>query len=125
MDVQLKQALTTMTEDPISGVEGGTVQQDDRAGVARLLPGMRGIRLAARPAIELRRTNTGQWKVDLTTSANYPRFDPAVTAQYQSAADVMRDVAAEVAAGRYKSVEAAEAAMDQRMRAAKVGANAG
>src|SRR5579884_1493081 len=42
MDAQLKQGLVTMTEDPITGVEGGTVQQDERSGTAQVLPGMRG-----------------------------------------------------------------------------------
>ena len=115
MDIELKQALATMADDPIAGIEGGTVQEDQRSGTAQVLPGMRGIRLAARPPMYLRKTSDKQWKVDLAASADDQRHDPKVAQQYQAAADVMRAVAREVAAGRFKSVDAADAAMDERM----------
>src|SRR5205823_10724613 len=114
--------LATMADDPITGVEGGTVQEDERSGTAQVLPGMRGVRLAARPPVFLRKTAEKQWKVDLAASADDKRHDPKVAQQYQAAADVIHNVARDVAAGRFKSVDAADAAMDERMNKANAAA---
>ena len=115
VDAQLKQALLLMGEAPIEGIEGATVREDERTGTAQIQPGLQGVRFASRPPMFVRKTGPKQWKVDLAAEANDPKYDPAVADQYLQIARVMREMADEVKAGRFKSVDDAEAAMDERM----------
>ena len=107
-DVDLRQALQAMTQDPIMHLEDGIVSESKESAV--IYPAMRGIKLAARRPLQLRRDKSG-WKVDLAAMAGEPRFDPAVVTRYRIAGKALSAAAREIQAGRYKTLEQAEQAV--------------
>ena len=104
-DVDLRQALQSMTQDPISRIQDGILSESAESAV--IYPAALGIKLAAHPPMMLRKDKS-TWKVDLSAMSQEPSHDPAVIGQYRSAAKALNDAARRVRAGRYKSLAEAQ-----------------
>lgn len=111
-DVDLRQALQTMTEDPISHMRDGIVSESAQTAV--VYPAALGIKLAAHSPMMLRKDKSG-WKVDLAAMAREPSHDPAVVRQYRAAAKALNDAALQIRSGRYKSLAEAQQAISSNM----------
>lgn len=109
-EVNLHQALVTLAQEPVMGLEGGIVHEADET--AEVDPGLSGIRLAARAPVYLRKVN-GVWKVDLPAMAQDPQHDPSTTAQYLAGGLAMQKAARDIAAGRYHTFDQAQSAMER------------
>src|SRR5690242_3413465 len=73
-DVDLRQAIASLTQDPITHAEGGIVNESGET--ALLYPGVGGkIKLAAHAPMPLRKEGK-MWKVDLAAMADEPRYTP-------------------------------------------------
>jgi hypothetical protein len=104
-DVDLRQAIQSMTQDPITHIQDGILSESAESAV--IYPAALGIKLAAHPPMMLRKDKS-TWKVDLSAMSGEPSHDPAVIRQYRAAAKALSDVARQVRAGRYKSLAEAQ-----------------
>ena len=104
-DVDLRQAIQSMTQDPISHIQDGIVNQSAESAV--IYPAAFGIKLAARPPMMLRKGKS-TWKVDLSAMSQEPGHDPAVIRQYRAAAKALTDAARDVRAGRFRTLAEAQ-----------------
>jgi hypothetical protein len=109
MDVDLKQALFTFTNEPLMRIEGGI--EKEGSDTAEVDPAFKGMRLSAQSPIFLRKVKE-IWKVDLTAMRNDPRHDPNVIQQYLAAGKALAKAAANIRAGRYKTLQAAQRAVE-------------
>ena len=109
VDVDLKQAIMTLAQDPVDRIDEGIVRQGE--DTAEIDPAFRGMRLSVRPPIFLR-LEKGLWKVDLPATAQQdPRFNPALVKRYLAAGKALHDAALLVSWGRYKTFDEAENAV--------------
>jgi len=112
-DVDLKQAILTLAQDPLARIEDGIVREGP--DTAEIDPAFHGVRLTARPPIYLRK-DKGLWRVDLPATARQdPRLDPVVARRYLAAGKALHDAARQIASGRYKTFAEAERAMDVQL----------
>lgn len=118
-DVDLRQAIETMTQDPISHMEGGILSQSEDS--ALIYPGYRDIKLAGRAPMRLRREGK-VWKVDLPGMADEPQYSPDVVRRYQEAGKALTETARQIRAGRYQTLDEAEDAIGQNLKLATSGA---
>ena len=106
-DVDLKAAIHNLAEDPLTGIDGGIVKEATES--AEIDPAYKGIRLARRSPLFLRR-DRGVWKMDLETLRDQPQHNPALASQYLSAGKALHQAAQEIRRGRYKTFAAAQRA---------------
>ena len=111
-DTDIRQALLAMTQDPITQLDGGIVQED--ASTARIDPALNQVRLASRAPVYLRKLKNS-WKVDLKATVQAdPSRDTQNAARYAEVARVLKQVAAEVRIGRYRSLAEVQQAIEQK-----------
>ena len=111
-DVDLRQALQSMTQDPITHVEGGIVSESTES--ALIYPAVGGMKLAAHPPLRMRKEGK-VWKVDLAAMSDEPRYSPEVGRRYRAAGKALSDAARQIRAGRYPTLADAEQAVAQNM----------
>lgn len=104
-DVDLRQAIQFMTQDPISHIQDGIVSESAESAV--IYPAAFGIKLAARPPMMLRKGKS-TWRVDLSAMSQEPGHDPTVIRQYRAAAKALTDAARDVRAGRFRTLAEAQ-----------------
>lgn len=110
-DVDIKQAITEFTTEPIVRFREGMVKGG--GDTAEIDAAIGHVRLAAQPPVYMRKLKDG-WKVDLTTTHQDPRHDPAVVASYLAAGQALDKAAKAIRAGRYRTfAEAQQAVGDQ------------
>lgn len=107
-DVDLRQALQTMTLDPIAHIESGILSESTETAV--IYPAALGIKLAAHPPMKLRKDKSG-WKVDLSAMSDLPGHEMPAVRQYRAAAKTLNDVARQIQSGRYRSLADAQQAI--------------
>lgn len=110
-DVDLKQTIMTVSQEPIAQIEEGIVREGSDS--AEIDPAYKGVRLAARAPLFLRKVK-GQWKVDLAAMAHDADHSPTAVKQYLAAGDALHDAARQIASGRYKTFADAERALGGR-----------
>jgi len=111
-DVDLRQALQSMTQDPITHVEGGIVSEANDAPL--IYPAVGGMKLAAHAPMHMRKEGK-IWKVDLAAMSDEPRYSPEVGRRYRAAGKALSDAARHIRAGRYRTLGEAEQAVAQDM----------
>jgi hypothetical protein len=108
IDVDLKQAVTELVNQPMVRFQDGLVKEvEDRAEVDAALGH---IRLAAQPPMYLRRDKVG-WKVDLTLMRQDTLHSPERVAQYLAAGKALKNAARDIRSGHYKTLDEAQQAM--------------
>jgi hypothetical protein len=108
-DIDLKQALLSLADEPLTQIDGGIVSE--APDTARIEPAFHGMRLTARPPIYLRKEN-GLWRVDLTAMRQSPSHDPEMTKRLLEGGQALTRTARDIAAGKYKTFEAAQNALE-------------
>lgn len=111
-DIELRQALTALADDPVMRFEGAIVKEAE--DTAEVDPALNGMRLAAHSPILLRKQN-GLWKVDLPAMREDSDQASALSQQYLAAGKALEDAAKAVGAGRYKTLEQARQAIAERV----------
>jgi hypothetical protein len=108
MDVDLKQAVTTLVDEPMFRFQDGLLKEgEDRAEID---PAFGHIRLAAQPPMYLARDKQG-WKVDLAAMRQDPLHSPQRVEQYLAAGRALQAAAKDVRLGRYRTLEEAQQAI--------------
>ena len=107
-DVDIKQAITELTTQPIVLFRDGIVKAGD--DTAEIDAALGRVRLAAQAPVYLKRQKDG-WKVDLTAA----RHDPAVVAKYLTAGHSLDRAARAIRSGRYRTLAEAEQAVGDQL----------
>lgn len=106
-DIDLKQAVTELANEPIVRFQDGMVKESENTALIQAAVGH--IRLAAQPPVYLKREKDG-WKVDLAESRRDPTHSPERVAQYLAAGDALKKAARDIRAGRYRTFDEAQQA---------------
>lgn len=106
-DIDLKQAVTELANEPIVRFQDGIVKESDTTAEIQAAVGH--IRLAAVPPVYLKREKDG-WKIDLTAMARDPAHSPQQVEQYLAAGKALNSAARQIRAGRYRTFDEAQQA---------------
>lgn len=108
LDIDLKQAVTTLVDQPIVRFQDGIVKEYEDA--AEIDAAIGHIRLGAQPPVFLKRDKAG-WKVDLTAMRQDLEHSPERIEQYLSAGRSLAKSAQDIRKGRYRTFDEAQAAI--------------
>ena len=108
-DIDLKQALLTLADEPVTQIDGGIVSE--ALETAKIEPAFNGMRLTARPPIYLRKVK-GVWKVDLTAMGQSPSHNPGMARRLLEGGQALTRTARDITSGQYKTLAAAQAALE-------------
>lgn len=111
LDVDLKQAIFSMANEPIVWFQDGIVKEaEDTAEIDAAVGHVR--LMAARP-VYLKHDQHG-WKVDLAAMREHPDHRPETVAQFLAAGKALQAAASEIRSGRYKTFGDAQQVLGNR-----------
>jgi hypothetical protein len=111
VDVDLKQAIFSMANQPIIRFQDGIVKESENT--AEIDAAVGHIRLMAQRPVYLKRLPDG-WKVDLETMRQDPHHGSDAIGQYVAASKALNAAARDIRAGRYRTLDEAQQAIDQQ-----------
>ena len=111
IDVDLKQAIFSMANEPIIRFQEGIVKESE--DTAEIDAAIGHIRLMAQQPVYLKREKSG-WKVDLAAMRESPRHSPESIEQNLAAGRALKAAARDVRTRRYKTLDEAQQALGEK-----------